>query len=170
MGAGKTSAAKYLTGTHGFQYLRYSQILAEWLANDCQSKADLQEIGWKVMAGGMQPELNRRLIVQILPEVDVAVDGLRHTVDYETLRNSFSDSFRLLYIDSPVKCRWERLRIRGTYTEFRLFEAADSHPVERSIESLRGCATLIIRNEGPLENLYAMLGEAIRGFRRESHP
>src|SRR5260370_13496884 len=64
IGAGKTSAAKYLSTKHGFQYLRYSQMLAEWMAADAESKAELQSVGWEVMAGGMETELNWRVIGQ----------------------------------------------------------------------------------------------------------
>src|SRR5216684_724348 len=83
IGAGKTSAAKYLNTKHGFQYLRYSQVLAEWMATDPESKAQLQKVGWQVMAGGMQTELNRRLIAQVTPDADFAVDGLRHPLDFD---------------------------------------------------------------------------------------
>src|SRR5258708_35277632 len=100
IGAGKTSAAKHLSTKHGFQYLRYSQVLAEWMAANPESKAQLQSVGWEVMAGGMQTELNRRLIAQVLPGSDAAIDGLRHTVDQESLSHAFSPSFRLLYIES----------------------------------------------------------------------
>src|SRR5258708_40200555 len=79
IGAGKTSAARYLNTKHGFQYLRYSQVLAEWMAANPESKAQLQSVGWEVMAGGMQAELNRRLLAQIAPGRDAAVDGPRHT-------------------------------------------------------------------------------------------
>src|SRR5258707_11251518 len=105
IGAGKTSAAKYLNTKHGFQYLRYSQVLAEWMAANPESKAQLQSVGWEVMAGGMQAELNRRLIAQITPERDAAVDGLRHNIDRQSLSNAFSSSFRLLYIDSEAEPR-----------------------------------------------------------------
>src|SRR5260370_18334961 len=78
IGAGKTSAAKHLSTKHGFQYLRYSQVLAEWMAANPESKAQLQKVGWEVMAGGMQTELHRRLIAQVTPEADAAVDRHRH--------------------------------------------------------------------------------------------
>src|SRR6266849_6415183 len=100
IGASKTSAAKYLNTKHGFQYLRYSEVLAEWQGVDPEDKGQLQKIGWKVMESGMQPELNRRLIAQVLPESDAAIDGLRHNVDEESLREAFFSSFHLLYIDS----------------------------------------------------------------------
>jgi dephospho-CoA kinase len=119
------------------------------------------------MAGGMQAELNRRLVAQIVPNADVVVDGLRHSLDYETLRNSFSNSFRLLYIDNLSRLRFERLSLKGKYPDFASFTAADSHPVEQHIDSLRAKATRVIRNEGSLESLYATIDEAIRTFRKE---
>jgi dephospho-CoA kinase len=169
IGSGKTSIGKYLASAYGFQYLRYSQVLSEWLAKDPESKSHLQEIGWEVMAGGKQTELNRRLIAQITPGADVAVDGLRHPTDYESLRNSFLSSFRLLYIDSPVRERWERLRGRGRYADFNTFEAADSHSVEQSIELLKPNATLVLQNKSSLQGLYAVLDEVIRKLRTEGH-
>src|SRR5438445_13174620 len=84
IGAGKTSAAKYLNTKHGFQYLRYSQVLAEWMATNPEGKAELQRVGWEVMAGGMQAELNRRVIARGAPQGDAAAEGLRHIIDQES--------------------------------------------------------------------------------------
>jgi dephospho-CoA kinase len=167
IGSGKTSTGKYLSSTHGFQYLRYSLVLSEWLAKDPESKSHLQEVGWKVMAGGMQTELNRRMIEQIKPGADAAVDGLRHSIDLECLRNCFLTSFYLLYIDSPLKVRWEHLKGHSRYTDFASFEAADSHPVEQQIESLRAKAALVIQNEGSLQDLYHAVDKAVRSITRE---
>src|SRR5229473_373683 len=113
IGSGKTTVGRYLESRYGFQYLRYSEVLAEWLAKDPESKAHLQKVGWEVMAGGMQAELNRRLIARITPDADVGVDGLRHPLDYATLSSSFSESFRLLYLDRPRVQRFERLSKLG---------------------------------------------------------
>ena len=109
IGAGKTSAGRYLSLRYGFQYLRYSQVLSEWLTKDSESKAHLQQVGWEVMAGGMQVELNHRLIAQMNPQADAAVDGLRHPIDYASLKKAFASSFHLLYIESPREERWNRL-------------------------------------------------------------
>src|SRR5437870_138122 len=167
IGAGKTSVARYLSSSYKFRYIRYSRVLAEWLAKDPDSKPNLQEIGWEVMAGGMQTELNRRLIAQIMSNADVAVDGLRHPIDCESLRNSFLSSFHLLYIDSPLEDRRERLRARGRYTSLDSFKAADSHPVEQQIELLRASAPLVIQNKSSLQDLYVAVDDAIREFRKE---
>lgn len=169
IGSGKTTVGKYLSSKHGFQYLRYSQVLSDWLAKDPGSKAHLQEVGWEVMAGGMQTELNRRLISQVMPNANVAVDGLRHPIDYESLTNSFPSSFKLLYIDNPPRKRFERLNKLGKYPDFGSFEAVDAHPVEQQIELLRTNAAVVIHNEGSLQDLYTVVDHAVRGFRKEGH-
>jgi dephospho-CoA kinase len=169
-GSGKTTVGRYLEARYGFQYLRYSAVLADWLAQDPESKAHLQKIGWEVMAGGMQAELNRRLVERITPDSDVAVDGLRHALDYETLSDSFSRSFSLLYLHTDAKERFERLRRLQEYSDFSSFEAADSHPVERQIESLRAKATWLIQNDGSLSDLYTRIDEIILSLRKEGQP
>jgi dephospho-CoA kinase len=167
IGSGKTTVGRYLESRYGFQYLRYSEVLAEWRAKDPDSKAHLQKVGWEVMAGEMQGELNRQLVVRITPGADVAVDGLRHPLDYQTLSGSFSESFHLLYIDSPAKLRFERLNQKGKYANFDLFDAADHHLVEQHIDSLRANAALVINNQGSLQDLYGAVDRAISNFRKE---
>jgi dephospho-CoA kinase len=168
IGTGKTSGAKYLSSKYNFQYIRYSQVLAEWQTNEPQSKIDLQEIGWKVMAGGMQIDLNRRLTEKILPApVDVVVDGLRHRTDYDFLKESFGSSFHLLYIESPREARWNRLKHRDKYRSLEAFERVDAHSVEQQIESLRIFATSVLHNDGSLQDLYRALDKVIQQLRKE---
>lgn len=170
IGSGKTTVGRYLESKYGFQYLRYSAVLADWLAKDPESKAQLQKVGWEVMAGGMQAELNRRLLAQITPEGDVAVDGLRHPLDYQTLDSKFSRAFRLLFIDSPAQVRFERKKDKTKYSDFAKFQAADSHAVEQQIDSLRANATLAIHNEDSLQALYAQVDKAVHSFRKAGQP
>lgn len=165
IGAGKTTAGKYLSSKYGFQYLRYSQVLSDWLANDSQGKPHLQKIGWEVMEKGMQADLNRRLISQINPNADAAVDGLRHPLDYESLKNTFPSSFHLLFIESSRIMRWDREKKQSRSATIDAFEAADAHPVEQQIEAFQGRAAQVIRNEGSLQGFYVSLDEAIRRLR-----
>lgn len=165
IGSGKTSVGTYLSSRHSFQYLRYSQVLAEWKAHDPESRSHLQQIGWDVMAGGMQPELNRRLIQQINPDADVAVDGLRHPVDYDSLSSRFSSSFRLIFIDCPDEIRWYRLREK--YPEREKFDASEAHLVEQNIESLKNRSSAMIHNQAALPDLYATVDRIIQQFRKE---
>ena len=119
------------------------------------------------MASGMHAELNRRLVSQISPERDIAVDGLRHSLDYDTLRDAYSLSFYLLFVNSPPQLRFERLNAKGKYVDFASFEAADSHPVEQQIDALRTHAALVIENNGSLEHLFTIVNETISCFRKE---
>lgn len=167
IGSGKTTVGRYLESSYGFQYLRYSAVLANWQSQDSESKDHLQKIGWEVMAGGMQAELNRRLVEQILPGREVAVDGLRHPLDYETLQNTFHASFHLIFIDCPPQLRFERLNRRGKYADFNTFHASDFHPVEQNIDSLRAQAALVIHNESSAQDLYGVVDDAISRFRKE---
>ena len=114
----------------------------------------------------MQSELNLRLIGEIKAGTDVAVDGLRHPLDFESLTNSFPSSFQLLYIDSPPKERFERLNRLGRYVDFSSFDASDSHPVEQQIESLRGVAAVVVPNDRSLQDFYEALDELLQGIRK----
>src|SRR4051794_33662554 len=98
IGAGKTSVAQYLSTAYRFHYVRYSQVLSEWRATD-NSKKHLQTVGWDVMQGGMQVELNTRLIARIPPHSDCAADGLRHPIDFDSLTKAFPFRFYLLFIE-----------------------------------------------------------------------
>ncbi len=160
IGAGKTSVGRYLESRLGFYYIRYSQVLSDWQAKDPESKVHLQSVGWEVMAGGMQQELNHRLITRIESQDRCAVDGLRHPLDYESLSKAFTSRFYLLSIESPLETRRQRLRDR--YSEFEQFSAADAHPVEQHIDSLRDKAFAIVSNVGSLEELYAKV-DAVLG-------
>lgn len=163
IGAGKTSAAQYLSSHHGFQYIRYSQVLSAWLGNS-QINTSLQSLGWKVMNGGKQSELNRRLMAQMAPNTNVVVDGLRHPIDYESLVKKFESSFHLLYIDAAEETRWLRLKGRARYQSVEQFEAADSHPVEQHIEKIKAKAEIVLSNEDSIEKLYASLDVVIHNL------
>jgi dephospho-CoA kinase len=168
IGAGKTSAANYLKSAHGFFYVRYSQVLSDWLAKDPESKAHLQAVGWEVMAGGMQTELNVRLIALIPARADCAVDGLRHPIDHDSLTKAFPSNFRLLYIESRQETRWQRVRKR--YAELDTFRQADSHPVEQQIDALRSKAFAVVENDGTLQDLYLKVEALVKTIRSGGQP
>ncbi len=169
IGAGKTSVGKYLSSVRGFFYIRYSQVLADWRSEDPEGKAHLQVVGWEVMAGGMQSELNSRLMARIPPRTDTAVDGLRHLVDYDSLRQAFgTPGFYLLYIDSDLETRWQRMK--GRFPTLDEFRQRQSHPVEQYIPALKENAFVSIQNEGSLRELYSEVDSALTKIRNEKRP
>jgi dephospho-CoA kinase len=163
IGSGKTEVARYLEQECGFQYLRYSLVLAEWCKTHPDAKAQLQQVGWNVMSGEGQRELNRRLIGQIQHGRDCVVDGLRHPIDFESLKNGFASRFFLIYIDTPAEIRFQRLRER--YKSYADFVAADSHPVESNIELIVSLASAVLPGTLPMQEIDAEMHGLVESFR-----
>lgn len=157
IGAGKTAAAEYLSSRHGFQYTRYSQVLRDWRASDATTLHGLREIGWEVMSGSHQAELNARLIAGLDRSRSAAIDGLRHPVDFRSLADAFGPAFHLIYLEAGAEPRFRRHGSK--YPTREAFVAADSHRVEAKIDSLRPFATATIQNEGSLEALQGALDD-----------
>lgn len=155
MGSGKSSAAKHLRSKYGFQYIRYSQILEEWRSPGVADRARLQELGWEVMDGGLQAELNSRLIARIDPSRSAAIDGLRHPIDFASLSSAFGASFRMIFVEARPETRYERLRSR--FLTYAAFQTAESQPVEAHIDGLRSLASVTISSDDSMENLYQHL-------------
>lgn len=163
IGSGKTVLARRIERDFDFQYLRYSQVLADWFKADPADKARLQEIGGGVMAGADQIELNRRLLNRVERTRDAVIDGLRHPIDHSSLRNAFGDQFFLVYVDTPAEVRFQRLGNR--YRSFAEFCDADAHSVESQIDSLRAAAAVILPGTKNLELLMASVHSLILDFR-----
>jgi dephospho-CoA kinase len=164
IGSGKSLLAHCLEQEFGFQYLRYSMVLAEWYQIDPADKLRLQEVGGHVMAGQEQRELNRRLIDCIEQKRDVAVDGLRHPIDYETLLAEFGKRFSLIFVETPPMIRFERTQDR--YTTYEQFLTADSRPAESNIDSLRPLSAATISGTMPVEESIAELRQFVSSFRQ----
>jgi|SRR5450432_231424 len=166
MGSGKTTAAEYLAAEHGFSHIRYSHVLADWFKEDPEQKSELQVVGWDVMSGGLQAELNKRLIAKLSPGKDWVVEGLRHRLDHDSLKNAFASSFHLVYIDSPQQARWLRLQKLSRFRTFEEFLLADAHPVEQQIPALKWLAELCIAGGDPLQQLYDPLSKFVALLRK----
>jgi len=154
-GAGKTSAARYLSSQFGFQYARYSHFLREWLPAGSADRDRLRSFGWEVMVGGRQAELNARLIAGLDRSRSAVIDGLRHSIDFDSLSNTFGASFRMIFLEARPEIRFERLRSR--FSDYEASETADSAPVETYVDGLKALASSIISNEESLESLYQQL-------------
>jgi dephospho-CoA kinase len=112
-------------------------------------------LGWEVMAGGRQVELNARLIAGLDRSRSAAIDGLRHSIDFDSLSNAFGASFRLIFLEVRREVRYERLLSR--FSGYDAFQAADSAPVEAHIDSLKALASTTISNEASMEDFYQRL-------------
>lgn len=167
VGTGKTTAGLFLSTSFNMAYLRYSEVLAEWRGSDKDGKKSLQEVGWSVMSGEGQAELNALLIRRTSATEPYVVDGLRHPIDYESLKNHFDKRFFLIYIHSDEEVRAHRLIAEGRFQSVEDFRKADQHPVEQMIPSLKAKSDVIISNNGTKDDLFFELQEALRGRKLE---
>jgi dephospho-CoA kinase len=168
IGSGKTTAAEYLAAEHGFSHIRYSQVIADWYGEDPERKSRLQEVGWEVMSGGLQSKLNDRLLSKITPNRDWVVEGLRHPLDYESLKNAFASRFHLVYIDSSQQARWLRLQKSGRFHTFDEFCTAENKFVENEIPGLKKFADLRIAGGEPLQQFYEPLSQFVGSLRKRN--
>lgn len=160
IGSGKTTIAQHLEQKLGFQYLRYSQVLADWFKANPADKNQLQELGGAVMLNpAMQRELNRQLIERIEPARNAAIDGLRHYIDYQSLRAKFGNHFFLLFLDAPAEIRFKRLLHR--FETVQLFRDADTRSVESHIDSLRSVASQVLPGAMSFDRLLPYLDRLV---------
>jgi dephospho-CoA kinase len=155
IGSGKTTAGMYLAQKYGFQYVRYSQVLKEWISDGSAHGDRLQGFGWDVMSGKLQAELNARLISRIDASKSAAIDGLRHPIDFECLTSTFGPSFEMIFLEARQENRFERKQMR--FSTLEAFNLADTHRVEAHIDDLRSRARVTVQNDDSLERLYQEL-------------
>lgn len=115
IGTGKTTLAEYLRFKHGFESVRYSQIIQRLHSCD-SSRSTLQTVGSDI---AKSPERQRRLSLEIIreieahPEKNYVVDGLRHKIDFETLSEHFGHQFTLFAIESTFANMFRRYNKRS---------------------------------------------------------
>lgn len=114
MAAGKTTLSEYLRFKYGFKYFRYS-IIIQQLYGCAADRATLQNIGAKI---ARNPNTQKQLSLEIIrrieqnPEDSYVIDGLRHKMDYITLKEHFGDQFKLIYIDTKFSICHKRYNKR----------------------------------------------------------
>jgi dephospho-CoA kinase len=155
IGAGKTTAAKYLAATHGLSYLRYSEVLAEMSPEPTPDRQTLRDFGSDIMSRGMQSNLNQKLLSKMQSGINYVIDGLRHPIDFETL--STRPPFYLLYIDASPQIRWQRLSSRDKSMTWEEFPALEEHSVESYLPMLKEKAYKIFLNEAQMTEFHKAL-------------
>lgn len=167
IGAGKTSAAKHVSSRYGFQRVRYSQVLQRWRCPGVADRDRLRDAGWEVMAGGLQLELNERLLALLDRSRSAAIDGIRHAIDIDSLSAAFGPAFCMIFIEASAEVRFERLRSR--FRAYREFKDAESHAVESHVEGLKPLAAFAVSNDESLGCFHRRLEEALMAWGLGDH-
>lgn len=157
---GKTEAAEYIR-KRGFNYIRYSQVLALDAARKTTAidRASLQQEGWSIYDGAMQYALNKRLEDYVRGSKYVVVDGMRHCEDFTYWKERCFSRFHMIYIETDFIIRESRYANKMD-TSVKYSDAL-VHPVESHILSLYDKADFIVNNNGSREELFRKIDKIL---------
>jgi len=158
--SGKTTAGEFLK-SHGFQYGRFSLVLADILRDRgiTPSRETLQQIGEEVNKNPGQRWLCQQLVRKLPQQGNLVIDGLRFPEDHAFLVEAFGSAFLHIHINVPKEVRLERYVSNGG--DYEEFARANSHPVEESISQLASLAHVVISNTGTLESFLSKLTHTV---------
>lgn len=168
IGTGKTTLAEYLRFRHGFESLRYSQIIQR-LYSCGDSRSTLQTVGSGI---SKSPESQRRLSLEIIKEIEAhpdknyVVDGLRHRIDFDTLSEHFGDRFTLFAIESTFTNKFHRYNKRSvdpvSQEEFRAILSNESEQDIMLLTMLCYTDRRIINNNKTFKDYFASVELKLR--------
>jgi dephospho-CoA kinase len=168
VGAGKGTAADYLIRRYGAEVFLFSgplRRILEILRMD-GSRVNFQYLS-KVLRDAYGQDLFSVVAKKTIDESDrkvIVIDGARRVSDLDGIATD--PNFRLVYIDSDVKTRYERIVKRGqnrgdgdkTFEEFLKEENAEA---ETTIRALKDQAHLVIENDSGEAEFYAAIDEFV---------
>ena len=151
--AGKTTVGEYIR-QHGFQYIRYSQVIgsSDASGDGLPGRNELRDAGAALYQGKGQYGLNEKLAGHISGDDRVVIDGMRHNEDYTFWKEHCFTRFVLVYIDTDYELCKSRFLQRGN--EECTYEEAVNHPAEADVAGLRSKADIVIQNNSELKELF----------------
>jgi len=167
-GAGKDEAARYFV-EKGFAHYSLSDVLRDIARSRKQepTREVLQELGNMLRAEHGEAYLTKRVLKEAQGALDVVISSVRNLGELEPVKNT--DGFKLLFIDAPVKLRFERAKSRGrigeglTLDEFTELERRelDAGEGKQNLDELRDAAGAVIVNDGSIEELHEKVNRAV---------
>ncbi len=180
-GAGKTTVTDYLV-SKDFEYYSLSDILRQKLKSRQKevTRENLQAVGNELRREHGNSVLADKTLERIEQDTgkdagggkDFAVDSIRNPAEIEALRKN--KDFTLVFIDAPIKLRFERTKARKrekdptTFKDFKKSEEKELQSKDSSNQQLLRCremADFVIHNDSTLETLYKKIDELLEGLR-----
>lgn len=168
IGSGKGTVAKYIVETYQANSYRFSDSLRDVMRRLYieENRVNLRKVSLMLRENFGQDILSQvvvRDVIHDLAEI-VIVDGLRRVEEWDYLREI--PEFRLLYIESDLEKRYERVVGRGENSDehqktFEEFKRDMEGETEVRIRELKEKADFVVENNGVLEELYGKIDEVI---------
>jgi dephospho-CoA kinase len=149
--AGKTTAARLLEG-RGFAYTRFSMVIDDEIiaSGGVPDRKTRQRVGSEIHEEKGQRWLCEKVLDRVQGRKLIVIDGLRFPEDHAYFSETFGANFHHVHIVSPEPVR--RARFYASTNGEPTFSEADLQPVESKIDQLESIATVVIENNGSVEN------------------
>lgn len=161
MASGKGTVAEYLVEHKGASVHKFSTMLRDVLTRLYvpQTRENMQHLS-KILRDTYGQDLFARVIAEDVASdasAVVIVDGVRRESDIAHLRNN--PAFRLVFIDTDLGTRYERIVQRGENTDdrgktFAQFVEENKAEAEMQIAALKDIADVVIDNNGTRDDLH----------------
>lgn len=170
-GAGKGEFVQFLEA-RSFTALSLSDGVRRELANRglSETRERMIEVGQEMRRQSGPGALAQRLIKQLQPDRNYAIDSIRHPVEVEILRHCGQD-FHLVWIDAPIETRFERMRLRGrsgdptSVAELEAMETRErgsDDPSAQQLDAVQAAASFTLSNDGSLEDFQSEIEAWVR--------
>jgi dephospho-CoA kinase len=166
--AGKGTATKYLEEKYGASQHRFSTMLRDVAKRMHleENRENLQKISTLFRENFSDDLLSQVIFHDVEADTaeTVVIDGVRRMSDIEYLKKL--PGFRLVYIETAMEKRYERLTHRGENTDdagktFEEFKLDNEREAERKIKDLKADANFVVDNNGNLEELFGQIDNII---------
>lgn len=161
--SGKGEVVRYLV-ERSFYALSLSDVIRGELAEQGveETRERMIDTGRSLREAGGPGVLAEKLVAQLLPERNYAIDSIRHPAEVAALRAS-GRPFHLLWIEADAGIRFERMAARGrpgdpdSLEAMRALEARElgsDDPAAQQLLSVRDLADAQLGNDGSLDALH----------------
>ncbi len=171
LGAGKTTVGEYLV-KKGFAFYSLSdEIREEITSRGLEITRDrLREIGTELRKEHGNSVLADRILKKISQshEKNYVVDSIRNPAEVEALRKN--KDFTLVFVDAPIKLRFERIKKRQrekdpvVFEDFKRTEDKELASPDSANQQLLKCkqmADVVIENTGTKKELHTKIDELL---------
>jgi dCMP deaminase len=170
-GAGKGEFVQFLEA-RSFRVLSLSDAIRQELADRglTETRERMIETGQEMRRRSGPGALAQRLVRQLQPDQNYAIDSIRHPVEVEILRGCGQD-FHLIWIDAKLETRFDRMQARGrsgdpeSVGDLELLEGRErgsDDPNAQQLDAVQAEAGFTFNNDGTIEEFQAQIVSWVR--------
>ena len=166
--SGKGTVTKYLLEKYNSSSHRFSTMLRDVAKRMHleENRENLQKISTIFRESFSDDLLSQVIFHDVKADQNeiVVIDGVRRMSDIEYLKKL--PGFHLIYIDTEMEKRYERLIKRGENTDdagktLEEFKIDNEREAEKRIKDLKADASFLIDNNGGFEELYSQIDNTV---------